>query len=241
MTSPKTVALIPAYNEEGSITGTIQSLKDLEPIGQVVVVDDGSTDNTASLSKKAGALVVRLERNVGKGDALNHALSEFASLDFGILLLIDADVGETAKEASKLLLPVVRGEADMTIAVFPKQKHKGGFGLVKGLARWVIKAKTGRVMEAPLSGQRALRREVLTALGKFARGFGMEVALTIDALKAGFNVKEVPVDMTHALTGRDIPGFVHRGRQFLSVLSVLLARRRGPVQRLSRVPRQGSG
>lgn len=80
MTSPKTVALIPAYNEEDSITETIQSLKDLEPIGQVVVVDDGSTDNTASLSKKAGALVVRLERNVGKGDALNHALSEFAFL-----------------------------------------------------------------------------------------------------------------------------------------------------------------
>lgn len=225
MTNLKTIALIPAYNEADSITRTIQSLKNLDLIGGVFVVDDGSTDNTASLSEKAGARVISLERNRGKGDALNHALGKLGSFDFDVLLLVDGDVGESAREASKLLQPVLSGEADMTIAVFPKLRDKGGFGLVKGLARWGIKAKTSRIMEAPLSGQRVLKREILTSVGKFARGFGMEVALTIDALKAGFKVKEVPVNMTHAVTGRDFPGFFHRGRQFLSVLWVLLGGR----------------
>lgn len=228
----KTTALIPAYNEEGLIEQTIDALKSLDLVTEIVVVDDGSTDKTAELAERAGAKLIRLKENIGKGDALNRALASPEWASFDILLLIDADVRETAKEAQKLILPVAEGKVDMTIAVFPKPAtsdqqpaaRKGGFGLVKGLARWGIKRKTGRVMEAPLSGQRALRREVLTSVGKFGSGFGMEVALTIDALKAGFKVEEVPVNMSHHVTGRDISGFTHRGRQFLSVLKVILNR-----------------
>lgn len=225
-------ALIPAYNEEDSIGQTIEALKSLDLINNIVVVDDGSTDKTAELAERVGAKLVRLRKNVGKGDALNTALSNPVLGSFDALLLIDGDVGETAREASKLIQPIMDGRADMTIAVFsqpsairhPPSAEKGGFGLVKGLARWGIKRVTGQVMETPLSGQRALRREVLTTLGRFAEGFGMEVALTIDALKAGFKVQEIPVNMSHNVTGRDIPGFLHRGRQFLSVLKVVLKR-----------------
>lgn len=228
-------ALIPAYDEESSIGRTVAALKELPSIDEVVVVDDGSTDETARVAEAAGARTIRLPRNIGKGDALNAALKDESVRQTDVIVLVDGDVEETAAEAEKLITPLAAGEADMTIGAFPPGAQqsssaageKGGFGLVKGLARWGIRRATGEVMQTPLSGQRAIRRAVLEKTGGFAPGFGMEVALTIDVLKDGLKVKEVPVEMSHHLTGRDVAGFWHRGRQFLAVLRVLAARRAG--------------
>jgi hypothetical protein len=76
----------------------------------------------------------------------------------------------------------------------------------------------------PLSGQRAIRRNVLDSVRPLAPGFGVEVAMTIDAVRAGFRVLEVPVAMEHAVTGRDVAGFLHRGRQGLDLLRATLPR-----------------
>jgi len=219
----KIVALIPAFNEEKRITKTVEGLKKISDIDRVIVVDDGSTDDTAKLAEKAGAEVVSLKENLGKGGALNRVLK---TLDYDILLLIDGDLSESAAEAGKLLEPVIAGDVDMAIADFPKPDTKGGFGLVKGVARWGIRRLTGAEMNEPLSGQRAIRRAVIEKISEFSDGFGVEVGMTIDALQKGFKVKEVPTTMSHAETGRDIRGFIHRGRQFLDVLKVILNRLR---------------
>ncbi|MDI3281269.1 MAG: glycosyltransferase family 2 protein, partial [Bacillota bacterium] len=86
------------------------------------------------------------------------------------------------------------------------------------------------------SGQRAVRRRVLEAVGGFADGFGAEVALTIDAARCGFRIGEVPVEMWHAETGRDLAGFWHRGIQFCQVARSLWPRFWG-----SRRRREGEG
>ncbi|SFR02539.1 glycosyltransferase family 2 protein [Desulfoscipio geothermicus] len=218
MARERVVALIPAYNEERYIHDTVSSLVEINEIAEIVVVDDASTDRTAELAARAGARVVGLPCNGGKGAALNRGVAEISA---DVVVLLDGDLGASAGEARLLLEPILNGRADMTVAGFPPARRKGGFGLVKGLARRGIKMHTGLEMKSPLSGQRAMTRPVLDKLLPFDSGYGVEVGLTIKAARAGFKVLEVPVQMTHAETGRDLKGFLHRGRQFWHITRVL--------------------
>jgi len=220
----KIVALIPAFNEEQRIGSTLNSLAAIESISRVIVVDDGSTDLTAARAEEAGAEVIKLEKNSGKGGAINKALALLNN--FEVLTVLDADLGDSAVEAAKLLEPVLAGKADMTIADFPTPDTKGGFGLVKKLARWGIKKCSGLSVQEPLSGQRAIAYPVIEAVKKLDEGFGVEVGLTIDAARKGFRIMEIPTTMSHATTGRNLAGFVHRGRQFYYVLKSILRRLR---------------
>lgn len=214
--------LIPAYNEEGIIAETVKTALTIPRVSQVVVIDDGSTDKTAQKAENAGAMVIEAVENLGKGGALNLGLSMMVG---DVLLLLDADLGQTASEGKKLIDTIVREEADMAIAKFPEKKSKSGLGLALGLAISAIRHYTGLNLSSPLSGQRALNLRALEVLGgKFAEGFGIEVAMTIDVAKQGLVIREVPVKMEHRETGRNIAGFVHRGKQFFDILSVLIKR-----------------
>lgn len=220
------VALIPAHDEAERIARTVRAAASVEGVSQVLVIDDASADDTAALARDAGATVIRLERNAGKGGALNAGAYRLGD-DVDIVLLLDADLGDSAAQGAALLGPVIAGEADMTVAMLPKPPGSGGFGLVKALARWGIRRLGGGFeANAPISGQRALNKRALTAVRPFERGYGAEVAMTIKALGAGLRVVEVATTMTHAATGRDIAGFTHRARQFAHVARAL-ARARG--------------
>ncbi|WP_018249982.1 glycosyltransferase family 2 protein [Orenia marismortui] len=220
----KTVsAIIPAYNEEDSIEATIKTVKSIDKVKEVIVIDDGSEDETYQKAIKVAHKVIRLDVNQGKGSALNYGLKEAKG---DILLLLDGDLAESASEAEKLIEPLLADRADMSIAQFPPSQIKGGFGLVKALANWGLKKMTYQEFSAPLSGQRALSKDVIKKIDSFAEGFGVEVALTIDVCKAGFKVEEVPVNMNHRETKRDIKGFLHRGKQFKDVLRVILLKMR---------------
>ena len=184
------------------------------------MVDDGSRDNTAREALHNGARVISLTRNYGKGAAM-QAGADAAAGD--ILVLLDADLEDTASQANLLITPVMNNSTDMTIATFPVIPGKGGgLGFAVKLARAGIYRHTGKIMVAPLSGQRALRKSALLKIGGFAEGFGAEVALTIRMLKAGYGVMEIPTEMSHRVTGRDMQGIIHRGRQFLAVLNTLI-------------------
>jgi glycosyltransferase involved in cell wall biosynthesis len=213
--------LIAAYNEAERIESTVAAALGVDGVSRVLVVDDGSEDTTADLAERAGARVVRLKRNVGKGAALDAGAKRVEDADF--VLLLDADLAETASQAGVLLAPVMAGEADLTIAAFPRPEGKAGFGLVKGLARWgIARMGGGFVADAPLSGQRALTREAMAEVLPFSTGYGVEVKMTVRALRAGLRLAEIPTTMTHAATGRDFAGFVHRGRQFVHVAMALI-------------------
>lgn len=215
--------VIPAYNESGYIGRTVTALCRLPGIiNNILVVDDGSTDDTTREAASAGARVVRLERNRGKSAAVLHG-AHFVNTPY--LAMIDADLGDTASELVRLFEPVCSGSAAMTIARFPRAKTPGGLGLAKKLAAWSIRRSTGQVMNEPLSGQRVLRRELLQLLRYPPRGFGFEVALTIDLLKKGHRVLEVPTIMAHRERGRDAASFLHRGRQCAAILRELWIRR----------------
>jgi hypothetical protein len=94
-------------------------------------------------------------------------------------------------------------------------------------ARWAIRSRCGYQASAPISGQRAMRGEVLPAVLPFAAGYGMEIGMTVDAVRAGYRIAEVELDLEHRATGRTLAGFVHRGRQLRDFTSVWWARRAG--------------
>ncbi|MHB9024273.1 MAG: glycosyltransferase family 2 protein [Armatimonadota bacterium] len=231
--------LIPAYEEGARIADTVAAARALPGVSQVLVIDDGSSDDTGARAEGAGATVIRLPENAGKGAALRAGLHACPAARDDIILLLDADLGASAAEAAQLLHPVQAGEADLTIATFPRLTTPTGFGLVKGFARvgtWLI---SGLWLAAPLSGQRACRRWVLDA-APFAERYGVEVALNIAAGDAGARVRAVPVAMTHAVTGRTLAGFTHRGRQGWDILRALTAAAFGRTgERLLAWPRPG--
>src|SRR5207302_770562 len=103
----------------------------------------------------------------------------------------------------------LNGDADMTVGVLPAAGKRGGFGLVRDLSRAGAARAAGWRPTAPLSGQRAVRAEILRDLD-LAPGFGLETALNIDAARVGARVVEVPVVMEHRHTGRGFRGFGHR-------------------------------
>ena len=213
--------LIPAYNEAKTIRDTVYAVKNLDKVDQIIVINDGSKDETSRLAGEAGAEVVDLAQNLGKGGALNFGL-QYARGE--IIGLLDADLGKSAAEVEKLLIPVLEHKADMTIGRFPPASKKGGFGMVTSLAKKGIRWFTGLEVASPLSGQRVMQRNVIESVTPFESGFGVEVGLTIDVFRHGFRVKEVPVQMQHAETGRDLAGFLHRGHQFMDVALVLSKR-----------------
>lgn len=219
--------IIPAWNEERTIAATLQALQSLvEEIGaEIIVVDDGSTDRTAEEAEPLCTRLIRLPLNLGKGRAL-HSGIEAASGD--IFLFLDADLQESAEHAGLLLRPVLEDTADMAVACFAPAKKRGGLGLVKLLARYGIMALSGFRCQAPLSGQRAVRKQVLEKI-TLSDGFGVEVGLTIDAAALGFRIVEVGIPFRHRLTGNDAAGWMHRGKQFAEVGRTLWSKWRKPV------------
>ncbi|NSW84354.1 MAG: glycosyltransferase family 2 protein [Syntrophothermus sp.] len=220
----KTVTVvIPAYNEETRIGSTVRAVRESGFADQILVMDDGSQDKTAVIARGEGAEVIELKPNRGKGEALNRAVPHIKG---DIVLFLDADLGDSARQGQLLVKPILEGEADITIARFPPPKKKGGFGLVKGLAAWGLK-RAGMEAREPLSGQRAMSKTVLMDLLPFSPGFGVELGMSLRALARGYRLLEVDTTMTHAETGRDVKGFVHRGRQFWDVLKVILKEAKG--------------
>ena len=130
----------------------------------------------------------------------------------GLVLVCDGDLGASAQRLLPLVAAVETGECDLAVAAF-RHRVGGGFGVALRFARWAIHSRCGLLAEAPISGQRAMRGEVLEAVLPFAHGFGMEIGMTVDAVRAGYRVEEVELDLEHRATGRTIAGFVHRGRQ----------------------------
>ncbi len=203
------VAIVPAFNRADTVGATVTALATVPDVLDVIVVDDGSRDRTAAAAAAAGARVVELARNRGKGAAITAGIAASGAPD--AYLLIDADLGDSAALAGDLLQPVALGRADMTIAVLGSPERGGGFGFVKRFAARVLRSETGMSLAAPLSGQRAVRGSLLRSL-HLASGFGLEIGLTLDAANRGASISEVEVGFTHRQTGRDLSGFAHRAR-----------------------------
>ena len=193
--------LIPAYNEEATVAHVVQRAR--EAGYPVVVADDGSTDATAAQAEAAGAKVVRLPQNRGKGGALAAGLQEVRT---PYVILLDADlVGLKPEHLSALLDPVVRDEAEMTVGVF-----QGGR----------LRTDLAQRLTPYLSGQRALPTARLAAVrGLEQARYDVELLLTRTAEREGWRVRYVPLPGMSQVMKEEKRGFwAHRIRMYYEIL-----------------------
>ena len=224
---PAIAVIVAARNEADRIGETLAALRGAFPGAALWVADDASSDGTAEAAMAAGAQVVSRGRPHGKGANAGAAAEAALSGEPAprLVLLCDGDLGASAAELAPLVDAVERGECDLAVAAFGRRVG-GGFGVALGFARWAIRRRCGLETSAPISGQRAMRVEVLRAALPFARGYGMEVGMTIDAVRAGYRLREYELDLSHRATGRSLAGFAHRARQLADFARVYLSRRR---------------
>lgn len=219
-------AIVAARNEADRIGATVRALRAAFPGARIWVADDASTDGTAEAAMAAGAEVVSRGRPHGKGANVTAAAEAALSVESppSLVLLSDGDLGDSAARLAPLVEAVRDGECDLAVAAFSRRVG-GGFGVALGFARWAIRRLCGAETNAPISGQRAMRTDVLRATLPFAEGYGMEIGMTVDAVRAGYRLGEYELDLEHRATGRDFAGFIHRARQLRDFFRVFLAKR----------------
>jgi glycosyltransferase involved in cell wall biosynthesis len=222
------VVIVAAHNEADRIGATLDGLAGAFPGAQIVVADDASSDGTGEVGLSRGARVVSRGRPRGKGAnvtaAVETVLDRADGPDPPTFLLCDADLGPSARELPGLVEAVARGDCDLAVGAF-RDRVGGGFGIARSFARWAIERRCGYRAAAPISGQRAMAAEVLRAVVPFATGYGMETGMTIDAVRAGFRLREIELDLEHRATGRSVGGFLHRARQLWDLGRAYVSRR----------------
>jgi polyisoprenyl-phosphate glycosyltransferase len=179
---PFIAAILPTYNEALNVSDVLKVLHETEILNEILLVDDGSTDNTVDLLRQAAQAdprmrVIQHEKNKGKGGAI---YTGWSSTNAPILLLLDADLKSlTPRHIHDLLDPVLEHRADMTLGLF----HGGHFD-----------TDLSHRLTPFLTGQRALRAELLKYLStEAAAGYGFEVALTVAARQRGYRTRVVPL------------------------------------------------
>lgn len=223
------VVIVCARNEADRIGATVIALREAFPAAHLVVADDASEDGTAEIALGAGAEVISRGRPHGKGAnataAAESVLERAATPEAPVFLLCDGDLGGSAGRLERLVVAVEADECEVAVASFA-HRVGGGFGVALGFARWTIRRLCGAEVGAPISGQRALSAAAFRAVVPFASGYGMEIGMTVDAVRAGFRLREYEVDLEHRATGRDLRGFLHRARQLRDFARVYFEKRR---------------
>jgi glycosyltransferase involved in cell wall biosynthesis len=202
----KWVAIVPGYNEEGSVGRVIEEIRAFDPDVEIVVVDDGSRDRTSEAAAARGATVLRLPFNLGIGGAVQTGFRYAYEHGFELAVRVDGDGQHDASQLGALLQPVLAGEAD--IAVGSRFAGAGGYRQSAGrhVANRVFAGAASLVARQrvtdPSSGYQALNRR---ALALFAADYPHEfpeVEGTVMAAKARLRRVEVPVSMRERLAGR---------------------------------------
>jgi polyisoprenyl-phosphate glycosyltransferase len=202
----KVTLIIPAYNEAATIAGVIKVAKSSELIDEVIVVNDGSTDNTLSICEDYKIKTINILKNKGKGNAIWEGIK---SSESEIFLFLDADlIGLNDKHIKILIEPVLLRETEMTVGIFKNGEY------------WTTLSQK---ITPFLSGQRAVRQEVMRSMTDFSKsGFGIETLLTIHVRKNKIAYETVFLkNLTHLVKEKKkglIKGFLYRMKMYYEIL-----------------------
>lgn len=209
---PSVAIIIPAYNEEKRIADVLSVLKKVDDIDEVIVVNDGSEDNTSRIARNFGARVIDLKENIGKGGAIYKGAKE---TNADIIVFIDADlIGLKPEHINSLTEPILADNADMTVGKF-----------ISGRLRTNLSQK----MFPFISGQRAIKRSFIESMKDIELSrYGIELAITKYAKEMGLVTVEVPLEkLTHVMKEEKLgysKGFLARLHMYREMLTYFYMR-----------------
>ena len=190
---PAIAVIIPCYQEAVTIAKVVADFRRELPDARIYVYDNNCTDGTAEIAAKAGA-IVRREKRQGKGYVV---AAMFEQINEDILVMVDGDDTYEASHVHKMLEPILRGDADMTVATRLtdhgeksfRPLHVAGNQMVCGIINWMFKSHVSDIF----SGYRVFTRESARQIPVTTKGFDVETELTLQALYRGQIIQEMPV------------------------------------------------
>ena len=193
--SEKTVVLIPAYNAARTIGDVVKACRDV--VNNVVVIDDGSRDETAATAKSAGADVVSYPTNRGKGGALKTGFAWALEHGYDAVITLDADGQHLPREIPKFLRAREETRADLIIGgrahlfgeMLPRRR------LANRFSAWSIAKASGTRITDSQSGFRLYSANLLRHVRLRTEGFDMESEVIVHAGRGGFKVLTIPIDL----------------------------------------------
>jgi len=199
----KYIALIPAYNESKNIFKVIFEMNKY-PRFKTIVVDDGSTDNTAEIARSAGVKVISHKKNKGKGEALNTGFRYILQSQRGskYVVIIDADLQYMPSESMKVLKPIEEGKADLVMGYrdfgkIPFRHQLGNF-----VWRAFFNILFGTSFKDTNCGCMAMTTDAIRKIGKVQGGYIIENSILAEAVRKGLRVEQVPVNVTYRRLSR---------------------------------------
>jgi glycosyltransferase involved in cell wall biosynthesis len=224
----RTLVIVPAHNEAGSIQRVLADLRAFAPRADVVVVDDHSEDNTAELARSAGAIVLQMPCNVGVGGAVQTGY-QFAKLrGYDLAVQFDGDAQHRANQIAALVAPIIAGRADLTVGSRLVDGTRFRFHplrfLGSRLLARLVSLIVGRKITDPTSGFRAAGKR---AINFFAAHYPQTyLADTTEALvwagRQGMEIAEVPVRMRQRTAGVSATGSLRGLGHVLRITLALL-------------------
>ena len=220
--NPIVVAIIPAYNESRSIGKIIAETN--KYVSMVIVVDDGSQDDTADIATSMDAHVISHSRNIGKGAALKRGLNECSKYNPDIIVTLDADGQHDPTDIPKLLEPIENGEADIVIGSRYAKNSIREIPLVRGFGLSLINIVNKSLIKSAIndsqSGFRAYTKSAAAMISTYnSTGYGVETEQLATAELYGFSILEVPVTIRYqGLENRSKKNSILVGMNILSTI-----------------------
>lgn len=209
MTNAKIFAVVPALNEDATITDIVTNLR--RHVDGVVVVSDGSTDDTAALARDAGATVVEHGRTRGYDRAIDHGFARAISSGATVVFTFDADGQHSATDVPRVVGPILEGEADLVVGRRPHRARAAE-------TIFALYARCRAGISDPLCGFKAYRADIYRDVGQFDEHSTIGTQLLFEAIKRGYTVTEVPITLAERA---DEPRFGQRIEANVKILGAL--------------------